>query len=266
MNDPHSAAHLYVVGALPPDEANGFETHLSDCNDCQEEVAEMRDLTARLSMAVATEPPPALRAAILAQIAETEQQRADGSAATATRTRPITVLPARRSHARGSADDAEAGPPVRRRHSNKAVSLLAAAAVLTAVALGGWAVQSRQAAEDATARAEQLTQVLAADDVQTVSSRLTGGGSGTVVVSDNEGEALFVGSDLPSLPDGKVYALWAIDGEPVTAGTFAASDEASVVQLPTQTLESQLVAITVEPEGGSQQPTSDPVFSVEIPR
>jgi anti-sigma-K factor RskA len=70
---------------------------------------------------------------------------------------------------------------------------------------------------------------------------------------------------MPSPPSGKVYELWTIAGRPAPAGTFTPGSGGSVVRLPAAALAAKQIAITVEPSGGSSQPTTKPVMSVDVP-
>jgi anti-sigma factor RsiW len=59
------------------DDASGrFEAHLAGCAACQQEVAEFRSTTGRLSQLMAERPPETLRAAIMARVATTPQESA----------------------------------------------------------------------------------------------------------------------------------------------------------------------------------------------
>jgi anti-sigma-K factor RskA len=86
-----------------------------------------------------------------------------------------------------------------------------------------------------------------------------------VVRSADQGVAMLIGSDLPDLPSGKVYEAWTFDGDtPIAAGTFTASGEETMHVLPAAGVDTSTVAVTVEPEGGSDAPTSDPVVVVDL--
>ncbi|MGH3505706.1 MAG: anti-sigma factor [Nocardioidaceae bacterium] len=292
MTDIHSLAHAYVVDALDADEAREFERHLASCAACTQEVAELREVTAALSTQTATEPPSAVRARVLDAISRTSQEPAasrlphaaeppheaqpakspDGVPASVT---PIAVgEPIKDAGASRRSDRARA---TRFGHPRRWSVGLVAASLVAAVGLGVWAIQSRQDLDDsrreaqtAAAQADQLARVLAADDVQMVRGRYTDGGSGVVVMSAAEGAAMLVGRDLPALPDDKVYEAWTIEGDPVPAdpmpaGTFTPEGGQSMLELPSATFDAETVAVTVEPEGGSDAPTSDAVFSVVMP-
>ncbi len=271
MTDIHSHAHAYVVGALTADERHAFEGHLVECAECSSEVFAMRAVTSVLSTAVAAEPPPFLRDKVLAQIAQTPQLGPTTRPATA-QTSVSRLTPRGDASAGGhlgvaSTDSSDTVLPLRRRW---ATSLLAAAAVIAAVGFGGWALQAQQDAVDsrdaAVAQRDTLTQVLSADDLRTVSSTFVKTEqTGTVVMSQERGAAMFVASDLDPLPNGQVYEAWTIDEDFVPAGTFTPDGSESLLELPSSVFDARRVAITVEPEGGSQAPTSGAIFTVDIP-
>jgi anti-sigma-K factor RskA len=276
VNDLHSLAGEYAVGALSDEENRQFEAHLETCPDCREEVAEMREIAVQLSEGVATDPPATLRASVLQQIAQTPQDSPAPRPAVAAA--PDDQERGRhRDEGASSAAGADTNViPLQRgvQRRNRLIGLLAAAAVVVAVAMGGWAVQSRNDANQATARAQQaaqaaqaLTQVLTAKDAKTASGSFIAGGNGTVVVSRSQGRALLVAADLPVLPSGKVYEAWTFSSSPTPkpAGTFTAGAAPAVVTLPPAAVSASQVAVTVEPSGGSQQPTTKPVFAVTLP-
>lgn len=265
MTDIHSQADAYVVGALEPAEATEFEQHLPECTDCREEVAAMLEITAQLSQSVATDPPASLRTSIMDQVAATPQDAVE----------PV-VLPGPRAGRHASplapSDPADAPEgsnviPMKRSWAKRAPALIAAAAVICAIAVGGWAIQSRNAARDDTAAAQQqfekLTSALGATDVQTESVVAAGGGTATVVRSDDQGVALLVATGMPDLPSDKAYEAWTFkkDGTPVAAGTFS---ENGTHQLPAAGLKTSTVAVTVEPAGGVDAPTSDAIAVIDL--
>ena len=181
-------------------------------------------------------------------------------------------------------------------HLLKIVSSLAAVILLLAAA-GGWALQrqasaaasraadaERQAqavlsaanqqmaavreesakqlaqARDASARAQVVSDVLAAPDL--VRYNVAGSGpaaiSGQVLWSRSRG-VVFSGVRLPPVPARMTYQLWLLtDGLPVTAGTFEPETNGRV----TFTADAPRVprpvvgaALTLEPAGGSQTPS-----------
>jgi anti-sigma-K factor RskA len=258
MSDLHSLASEYAVGSLSASETAEFESHLATCDECRREVAEMQDVAVQLSEAVATEPPATLRSSVLAQIAQTPQVGSTSAIPSAATAAAPSGPPARTS--------SNVIPMRRWPNATWATGLFAAAALAAAVALGGWAIHSRDDASAAAARTEQLTRLLGAPDVRTATGSFASSGSGTVIVSATQRKALLVTADLPALPSGQVYEAWTMSPTPVPAGTFSAGGSPALVNLPVATVKASAVAVTVEPDGGSDQPTTDPIFTVRVPK
>jgi anti-sigma factor RsiW len=281
-DDLHSQAYLYVVGALDPADVVEFEAHLADCADCQQEVAELREVTAELSEMVAAEPPPALRASLMAEIAQTPQEPPVAPVvATERAARPAgrhaAAVPSDAAAARepSTGESAEPSPvvPIRRSWGSRASIAVAAAAVLAAVAIGGWAINERNdarhdadVASEQAAEAADLARVLAAEDSQKSTAVVAGGGTATVVRSDEEGQAFLVASQLPELGSGQVYEAWTIgaDDTPVPAGMFESDTGPVTVELTPAALDAGAVALSVEPAGGSERPTTEPIVAVPL--
>jgi anti-sigma-K factor RskA len=90
---------------------------------------------------------------------------------------------------------------------------------------------------------------------------------GRVFVSGEKG-VLFIGASLPSIAPGKTFELWVIPakGNPVPAGTFSREADASAVYVrpgPVQG-DAAAMAVTVEPDGGSPQPTTTPFLVMKL--
>ena len=87
------------------------------------------------------------------------------------------------------------------------------------------------------------------------------GGAEGVLASTNEGSVL-VTVDLGEAPRGRDYQLWLIkDGVPTPSETFDVTGSVFVIETKLDVGSFEGAAVTVEPEGGSQQPTTDPVLS-----
>jgi anti-sigma-K factor RskA len=64
--DAHDLTAAYALDALAPDEAEAYERHLSQCEECREELSELNETATALAFAtVAPAPPARLRASIL---------------------------------------------------------------------------------------------------------------------------------------------------------------------------------------------------------
>jgi hypothetical protein len=87
---------------------------------------------------------------------------------------------------------------------------------------------------------------------------------GNVFVNPSSG-VLLIAANLPQLPSGKTYQMWVIPkgGSPKPAGVFSSDVRGSAVHLspgPVDLSTTGAVAVSVEPESGSQAPTTTPVI------
>jgi anti-sigma-K factor RskA len=76
---------------------------------------------------------------------------------------------------------------------------------------------------------------------------------------------LLLANNLPAAPAGKAYELWVIakDGKPKPSGVFKADSSGSAMYVskgPVDVSKTAAVAVTLEPESGSDAPTSKPVI------
>ncbi len=87
-----------------------------------------------------------------------------------------------------------------------------------------------------------------------------GTATATVVLSRSEGRAVILTDDMDPAPNGHVYELWlqTPGGDMVPAGLMPDRSD-TVMLLDGDASQATAVGITVEPEGGSPQPTSDPI-------
>lgn len=250
------SAAAYALGALDGEDRAALEEHLPRCAICRAEVESHRGVTAILAHAtpVATLPhSPAIRDRLL--------HRARASAVSA---HPAAARP----H--------EASRP--RRPIGPYVGWMAAAAALViAIAMG--VVYGGQRAELARVNA-QLNQALGASaerdsallallgpEVHVVSlSQPDQKPSARVFWNHTRNVFIVTAFDLPPAPAGKTYQLWAISRgkAPASMGTFQPRDggrTAVVLPVPPGITRAGFIddcAITVEPEGGSPQPTEPP--------
>ncbi|MFJ3921599.1 anti-sigma factor [Streptomyces sp. NPDC090022] len=242
--DAHTLAAAYALGALEDDERRAFEEHLQACEACRLEAAEFKATAARLAAAAAQPPPAAAKARVMAAI--------DG----------VRQLP---PHIPVPAAAPALGGILRRR----AVSLALAASV-AAAALGGVAVWQSQNADDLEQQARQAQQqldevsaVLAAPDASTVHGKAANGALTTVVASEQQNKAVFTAANLPAPGAGKTYQLWLDhDGTMRPAGLIHGD---GTVILTGNPADASAVGLTLEPAGGSPQPTTDPLLLMTLP-
>jgi anti-sigma-K factor RskA len=232
-NDIHSLAPAYALDGLDPEDERRFEAHLTACEQCRADVDAFRDSLTALAFAEPADPPEELRERILTQ-------------ARAERPNVVPLRP-RRSFNPGTISVA-----------------IAAVAACAAIGVGIWAASlsrsldaERQAAD---ARSAALT-VLADPAAKRVA---LAGESGAVAVTPS-GEAALVVSQLRPAPSGKTYEAWVIEGQdkPKRAGLFEGG-KANAVKLDRPVRDGATVAVTLERDGGVDQPTSKVLFAAKI--
>jgi anti-sigma-K factor RskA len=89
---------------------------------------------------------------------------------------------------------------------------------------------------------------------------------GRVLVSPGNG-VVFMGANLPRIDAGKTFELWVIPvkGNPAPAGVFQSQPDATAVFVRPGPVENAAkIAVTVEPEGGSAQPTTTPFIVTKL--
>ncbi len=89
---------------------------------------------------------------------------------------------------------------------------------------------------------------------------------GRVFVSPQKG-LVFIAAQLPSLDANRTFQLWFIpvQGNPISAGLFRSEADASAIYVrPGPVTNTAAVAVTVEPAGGSPQPTTTPFIVTKL--
>lgn len=144
--------------------------------------------------------------------------------------------------------------------------LLVAASAAVALFIGGTviggALNDNQFVEQ---QAASLAQINAAPDSQRASTTTGDGQEATLVWSNTLGISAVLVDGLPVLPSDKDYQLWYINAEgPLSAGTFDSTGEGTVWRVLDGTMHAgDSVGVTVEPNGGSDAPTTDPIVAFQ---
>ncbi|MER6828143.1 anti-sigma factor [Streptosporangium sp. NPDC000563] len=249
-SDPHTLAGAYALDAIDDEgERRRFERHLTGCAECAQEMATLSETAARLGAVAVAEPPAGLRARVLAEIDQVRQLPPTGAqAARARRVWRVTWRP-----------------------WLAAVSVAAALAVMAG--LGVTAVQAREELEQARRVEQRIAAVLSADDARTVTAPAAapsaegGRGRGTVVMSRSQGALVFWAAGLGDPPAGRVYQLWQLaPGRITSAGLLASSGSGGTLPVFSGIrADADQVGVTLEPAGGSRQPTGTPLLLVDMP-
>ncbi|MDQ3752434.1 MAG: anti-sigma factor, partial [Actinomycetota bacterium] len=217
----------YVLGAIPPDELTEVAGHIASCDRCTEDANAQSAVVGELALTV---DPVLLPAGFADEVVALAQGREPTPAQTP-EPAGAQVLPFRRRVLSG---------------------VLAAAAVIIGV-LGAGFLDVRSDLK----RSRQVISALTADRGLDLSG--AGGAEGQMVPSEDG--ALFVAAGLPEPPVGRTYQLWALqDAKPRSLGTFGVEEGQAVVRIEDPVEGADAMAVTVEPEGGSEQPSTDPVM------
>ena len=261
-------AGLYVLDALEPAEEDAVRSHLATCGKPHVEFAMVGGaVPALLATIEPVEPPAELRAHVLAAIAATSQVADATALSRATSAAPAPAAPV-------PAAVRPAGPislaVERERRASRLgrtwQTVFAAAAVLLIVVLGATAVAFQRQAADAEARANTLSAAIAASlDPNSSTASLRGSGVAAAAAGfaafPPSGSGYLVIRGLPDVPAGKTYEAWFLAGTTPYPSVLltVGSDGLAVVKDLAMVPGADAMALTVEPAGGSQAPTSTPI-------
>lgn len=244
---------LLALDAVDEPLAREVEEHVSGCVRCQSELDAYRHVAATLGNSV--EPlPDSLWDSIALRLGERPAPTAVpmpslGSEPAESMVTPIAVGRPSWSH--------------RTRNTIAAAAMSAAAAIIV---LGvGWA--------NANSRVAHLQGVLSQSSQTAVTSALETPGHYVVDLASKtgndiaefvmlpSGQGYLVSSTLPRLSSDKTYQLWGIvKGQPISLGVMGRSPR-TVAFTMAGSVKPSVLAVTVEPSGGTSSPTTSPVAS-----
>jgi anti-sigma-K factor RskA len=242
----------YVLGALPEEERRSFENYLAAHPERQAEIDELGAVAGLLAFSPQEqEPPPELRRKVMEVVeAEAEPRRV-----------------------RGRSTFAKVGDYLSVR------SLAFGAAALLVIGLLSWNVLLQSQVEvlqgrvqDAQGRVQDLqAQVENARDQrqQSPTVELEGSwadqGANAKVVSIQENQVILVARNMPSVPEDQTCQIWVIsDDVPKPSGLFQPDRNITAAPITNSITNAEVIAVTVEPAGGSKKPTSDPVLLANL--
>ncbi|MFH9014281.1 anti-sigma factor domain-containing protein [Streptomyces sp. NPDC017943] len=257
--DPHSLAAPYALDALEPAERVRFEKHLAGCARCADEVRALSEDAVRLAWSAAVPAPPAMRDRVMAAVRATAQEPAPQGAREAARPHAPQLPP----HVWG------VRPPPRQRVRRRIplfVPFATATAAAALVVASLFAVQANRTQDELTAerdRSREIAHVLAAPDARASSGRDARGRTIGVIASATEGSAVVTLGGYGAPAGGRVHQLWLMrpGAPPRSLGLFEGDTPLVTTGLgPSATS----LAVTVEPAGGSPQPTSRPIVQLAL--
>jgi anti-sigma-K factor RskA len=230
----------YSLGALDADDIPALESHLRTCDSCQAELAAYREISASLLTALPPRPPSAaLRKRLQAQLPSAQKKTQS-----------------------------------RHTWSFGKLALGGALALLLLMNLFFFLemrqIQSQQAGLAQQIKTNQFAlSMLAYPSTQAIPIAADNL-SGSVLLDRERNTAALVMWHLPELSSDQTYQAWLIepDGRRVSAGIFLPQQNTSYTTqplYPKQDLANFIgIGVTVEPAGGSEQPTGQRVFKVDF--
>lgn len=239
---------LYALGTLEGDEQLELEKHLADCAECRHELEQLGSDAALLALSASGPAPP---------------QRARGRLMNAVTREPRISL--------------EQGTGRIPWWSQVGWVIAAAAVVIVIILWRTDASLNRRFArlqkefneqQTELQRAQEVTAVLNATDalrVTIVAPRAAPQPQGRVIYVPKRSSLIFLANNMPALPARRAYELWLIpgSGSPIPAGVFKPDAHGNATLVNPRLLqrgETKAFAITVEPETGSELPTSKPIM------
>jgi anti-sigma-K factor RskA len=223
----------YVLGALPELEAELLERHLTSCESCRAEVEQLQPVPAAIARSVPqVEPPPSLKASLMATVNAEAAARA-------------AAAPAGRRRERRSFGSWIAGLQPR----------VAVALALGVLALG---VVVGVAADKIAGGSGPATTTVAAK----IDRKQMPTGQASLVVNGSTGKLELTGAPQP--PSGRVYQLWYQHGKTIErGGTFRPHSDGSY-DADVPVAGANAVMVTVEHTGGAPAPTGPPVMQFAV--
>jgi anti-sigma-K factor RskA len=225
----------YALGVLPPDEAAAVEQHLRSCAECTAEYCILRPAVTAVAYSAescadtdsgAAVASPLLKARIMKQVRAEAMPR-----------RTIVAWPA---------------------------YALAAACLALALLTGLLDLSLNDRLNRERTEAAQQRETIA--DLMAPDSKRMSFKHGEVLM---HGQRLYIAMhDMPMPPPGKVYQAWTLaKGAKAVAPSMTfmpGNNGMTVVRLPEAATTLAAVAVSIEPAGGSQQPTSKPIAMVAL--
>ena len=228
----------FVLGALPDEERREFEEYLANHPERQAEIDELGAVAGLLALSPQEqEPPPELRRNIMSVVeAEAGRPRGDSWSGLA-RMREFLDL-------RGLA--------------------LGSAVAMLVIGLFSWNMVLQGELRDLQG---QIQDMQSRQDSRMVALKGSGAARGArveLMILEDDRAVLMV-EDMPPLPEGKTLQIWVIEGDvPKPSGLFEPKKESVAVVVENPVEGADAVAVSVEPDGGSPEPTTDPMLTAKL--
>jgi anti-sigma-K factor RskA len=233
LNDAHELDSLpaYALGSLEAEETRRIEAHLLNCLICRNELADFQAVVEQLSLAApAAIPSPDLKEQLLQRVRTTRPEQRVSS------------------------------PVPKRPWLERLLPVWGLASLCLIAVLAGTNVLFWQ-------RLNQLEVNMSAGGMRAVplSASITGSAAtGFVLISADGEDGALVVDGLPQLDEDRQYQLWLIhNGERISGAIFSTDEKdygGTRIRAPRSLLDYSAVDVTIEPKGGSPQPTGEHVL------
>jgi anti-sigma-K factor RskA len=215
----------FALGSLDPDEASRVEQHLLSCLICRNESSAFQAVSAQLSFAVPpVAPPPDLKQRLMDRAQATHPK--PGVAAKTSRSRLERLLPA--------------------------WGFAGLVLIITLAAVNFYLWQRLNETDLFMAAGGMRAVPLSPPDAASPAT-------GFVLISADGNNGALVVDGLPALDNSRQYQLWLIrNGQRISGAIFSTDEEnygGTRIRAPGSLLDYAAVGITIEPAGGSSQPT-----------
>jgi anti-sigma-K factor RskA len=243
----------YVLDALPEEERRAFEEYLAAHPERQAEIDELGAVAGLLAFSPhELEPPEELRDRVMATVKAEAAPRPDRRPSLLARVGRFIGV---RSLALGAA-------------ALLLIGLLSWNLLLQGQVeeLQGDVQGSKERVQDLQAQVEdaQDQQLQQSTTIQLGGSWADQGANAEVASIDKD-QVILVAENMPSVPQGRTCQIWVIKGDvPEASGLFQPDGNMTATPVTTPIKKADTIAVTVEPAGGSEQPTSDIVLSAQL--
>ncbi len=236
---------FYALGILDDKQKSEFDDYLRRHPEHRAEVDDLISVGDLLSLAPEElEPPASLRSRIMATVKAESRE----SAAASRQQSPQSIW----EHIGGFAGFGR---------------IAVGAAAILLIGLLSWnSFVQRGEIQDLRSVAESRQAADRTQDSSIESIRLEGSATGKVnVVKLDDEQAVLVAEGLPPIDEGKTLQIWVIEDDvPKPSGIFDPGNKLRSVAVEHSVKNADMVAVTVEPAGGSQSPTTDPMMVAKL--
>jgi anti-sigma-K factor RskA len=228
----------YVLGALPDEERREFEEYLAEHPEWQAEIDELGAVAGLLALSPPEqEPPSELRRRIMGVVeAEAGHPRVESRSGLARMREFLGV--------RGLA--------------------LGAAAAMLVIGLFSWNLILQGEIRDLRDQAQGPRTPPDSRMVALKGPGVAHGARAEVMILKDD-RAILMAEDMPPVPENRTLQIWVIEDDvPKPSGLFEPKEESVTVIVENPVDGADAIAVSVEPEGGSPEPTTDPMLTAKL--